>query len=83
MPRAGDVPPDGPVVMAGIDTIDITATSTDWIALNHSTYAERAALLDDIALLMRTGERPPEKRLPVLIRQSTPKGDYWRYPAAR
>ncbi len=80
MPRAGDVPADGPIVLAGIDTIDVSQTSTDYLALNHSSYAEKGALLADIGLLLQTGERPPEKRIPILQRISTPKGDFWRYP---
>ncbi|HWB44646.1 MAG TPA: alpha/beta hydrolase [Hyphomicrobiaceae bacterium] len=81
IPRAGDVPPDGPLVIAGIDTIDVSRTSTDYLALNHSTYAEKSALLNDIGLLLQTGERPPDRRIPILQRIATPNGDFWRYPA--
>jgi esterase/lipase superfamily enzyme len=80
VPRAGDVPPGGPIVTAGIDTIDITALSTKLFALNHSGYADTNALLSDIQQLIRTGERPPDKRVPILERIKTDKGDYWRYP---
>ena len=51
---------------AGIDTIDITQASTDYLALNHSSYAEKSALLKDIGLLLLTGERPPDRRIPDL-----------------
>ena len=64
IPRAGDVPSDGPLVIAGIDTIDITQASTDYLALNHSSYAEKSTLLKDIGLLLLTGERPPDRRIP-------------------
>ena len=81
IPRAGDVPPDGPIIVSGIDTIDVSQTSMDVLALNHSVYAENNALLNDISLLLRTGERPPELRIPILQKVSTPKGDtFWRYP---
>ncbi len=81
VPRAGDVPADiGPSVIAGIDTIDVSALSTDYLAINHSSYAEKSALIQDIELVFRTGERPPENRLPILKRMQTPKGDFWRYP---
>lgn len=83
IPRAGDVPPDGPVIMSGIDTIDVTQTSTDVLALNHSTYAENSALLNDIGLLLQTGERPPERRLPLLERVTIERGSYWRYPGTK
>lgn len=81
VPRAGDVPTGGPVVVAGIDTIDVSAISNDVFSLNHSGYADKAVILADIQALIRTGQRPPEKRLPILERVSTAKGDYWRYPA--
>lgn len=81
VPRAGDVPAEGPIVLAGIDTIDVTQASTDVLALNHSTYAERSALLNDIGLLLLTGERPPEKRIPILQKMAAPGGGhFWRYP---
>jgi esterase/lipase superfamily enzyme len=83
VPRAGDVPVGGPLVVEGVDTIDVTQTSTDFFALNHSGYAEKSALLNDIQLIIQTGERPPEKRVPILERVTTPKGDYWRYPALK
>ncbi|HEU4377487.1 MAG TPA: alpha/beta hydrolase [Hyphomicrobiaceae bacterium] len=84
IPRAGDVPDDGPIVIDGIDTIDISATSTDTLALNHSIYAERTALLNDIGLLLQTGERPPDRRIPILQRVTTSNGGaFWRYPVIR
>lgn len=83
VPRAGDVPTEGPLVLPGIDTIDVTAVSTDSFGLNHSGYAENNALINDLQLLIQTGERPPEKRVPLLEKVGTPTGDYWRYPAQR
>ncbi len=83
IPRAGDVPVEGPVVITGIDTIDVSQASTDYLALNHSSYAEKGALLEDIAKLLQTGERPPDKRFPNLQRVNTPNGDFWRYLLAR
>ncbi|MEM7777237.1 MAG: alpha/beta hydrolase [Pseudomonadota bacterium] len=81
-PRAGDVPASGPVIVAGVDTIDVSATSSNFLSLNHSGYARNKALLNDIQLILQTGERPPEKRIPILERITTPRGDYWRYPGA-
>jgi len=83
LPRAGDVPASGPIVVEGVDTIDVTAISTVLFALNHSGYAEKTALLQDIQLLIQTGERPPDKRVPILERVKTDRGDYWRYPRQR
>ena len=82
VPRAGDVPEGGPIVIEGIDTIDATATSMDSVGINHSGYAENNALLTDIGKLIGQGVRPPEVRLPTLERVETAKGAYWRYPTA-
>ncbi len=82
VPRAGDVPEGGPIVIEGIDTIDATATSMDSVGINHSGYAENNALLQDIGKLIGEGVRPPEIRLPTLERVETAKGVYWRYPTA-
>jgi esterase/lipase superfamily enzyme len=81
VPRAGDVPDDGPVVVPGIDTIDVTAISTEMLSLNHSGYAQKQQLLDDIRRLLKTGTRPPDKRMDNVLKITTPKGDFWRYPA--
>jgi esterase/lipase superfamily enzyme len=80
VPRAGDVPAEGPVIVPGVDTIDVTATSTDLFALNHSAYAEKSSLLNDIGLILQTGERPPERRIPILQKVGTATGHFWRYP---
>lgn len=80
VPRAGDVPAGGPLIMSGIDTIDATAVSMDSLGLHHSGYAESNTLLNDIGLLIQTGERPPPKRVPILQPVQTDKGTYWRYP---
>jgi esterase/lipase superfamily enzyme len=81
--RAGDSPAGGPILVPGIDTIDITATSSDMFSLHHSGYAEKTALLNDIQLIIQTGERPPELRVPILQKITTDKGVYWRYPGPR
>lgn len=83
IPRAGDVPLTGPLVLPGIDTIDVTAASTDSLGLNHSGYAENNTLLQDIAALISTGLRPPKLRTPTLEEVATEGGAYWRYPALR
>lgn len=83
IPRAGDVPETGPLVLPGIDTIDVSATSLDSLGLNHSSYAENNTLLQDIAALIGTGTRPPRLRTPALEQVETAKGPYWRYPALR
>lgn len=83
VPRAGDVPPEGPIVVQGVDTIDVTAINTEMFSLNHSGYAEKTELLNDIQILIQTGERPPEKRIPILKKVTTARGEFWRYPPMR
>ena len=82
IPRAGDVPLTGPLVLPGIDTIDVTAASMDSLGLNHSGYAENNDLLDDIAALIERGTRPPKLRTPRLEEVTTERGAYWRFPKA-
>ena len=77
--RAGDVPAGGPLVLPGVDTIDVTAISTDSFALNHSGYAQNNKLLTDIGELLLTGVRPPDERALKPQRVTTEKGPYWRY----
>ena len=83
VPRAGDVPAAGPMILSGIDTIDVTAAGMEGLYLNHSSYAENNALLADIGLIIQTGERPPDKRFPILQKMTTDHGDYWKYPPKR
>lgn len=79
LPRAGDVPDGGPLVTDGVDTIDITSVSTDSLGLNHSGYAENNELLTDVRLLVETGVRPPDKRVPTTKRIETAAGPYWEF----
>ena len=81
IPRAGDVPASGPMVVPGVDTIDVTAISTDSLGLNHSGYAENNTLLADIKLPLMNGTRPPDKRVPTILKlQASGGGEYWKFP---
>ncbi len=80
-PRAGEIAEGfGPTIVPDVDTIDVTSLGTDYLGTNHSTYAERTALLRDIELLFKAGQRPPEKRFPLLQLVPTDKGTYWKFP---
>ena len=81
-PRAGDVPArGGPLIVPGVDTIDVTAVSTDALGLNHSGYAENPALLDDVRALVAFGTRPPDKRVKNILTIQTDTGTFWRFQA--
>lgn len=82
VPRAGDVPQGGPLIVPGVDTIDVTAVSTDALGLNHSGYAENPALLDDVKALVSLGIRPPDKRTKNVLTVESAAGKYWRFQAA-
>jgi esterase/lipase superfamily enzyme len=77
--RAGFVTDKGPVIVTGIDTIDASATSTAALAVNHSGYAESAALLADISLLIDRGQRPPFLRNKVFKEVVMGDARYWKY----
>ncbi len=77
--RAGDIPASGPLILKGVDTLDVTSVSTDSLGINHSGYAENNKLLKDIELLVSTGA-PPSTRLPALEVVPLGDGKYWRFP---
>ena len=77
--RIGDVAPSGPALTPGVETIDVTAASTDVFALNHSSYAVNSDLLSDVEALVEKGVHPPELRSTRLEPVKSAKGDYWRY----
>lgn len=78
-PRAGEVVGEGPFVLDGVETIDITALSTDIFGLNHSGFAERTALLADIRQLIQKGARPPDLRASKLRKIEGRPLPYWKY----
>ncbi|MGQ0458002.1 MAG: alpha/beta hydrolase [Hyphomicrobium sp.] len=80
VPRAGDVPSSGPMIVPDIDTIDVTAVSTDSLGINHSGYAENPELLKDIKALIQAGVRPPDKRIKNVLTVESAGGKFWRYP---
>lgn len=79
-PRAGDVPTSGPVVVAGLDSIDVSTISTDVLGVNHDTYANSRELINEVALLFRKGERPPHARTPTLVRLPPEQPKWWKFP---
>jgi esterase/lipase superfamily enzyme len=81
VPRAGDIPKDGPLIIPGVDTIDVTAVSTDALGLNHSGYAENPALLDDVKALVEFGIRPPNQRVKNILTVESAAGTFWRFQA--
>ncbi|APZ52160.1 alpha/beta hydrolase [Salipiger abyssi] len=78
--RLGDVGPEGPMVVPGVDSIDVSAVGTDLFSLNHNVYAQDRGVLDDLGALFLTGQRPPRLRMPTLEEIAGQRGIYWRMP---
>lgn len=76
---AGYVPKAGPLVMNGVETIDVSAASTDFFSFNHSTFADRAQILKDMKLILKGGVHPPDKRFPIYEEIKLGGGSYWKY----
>jgi esterase/lipase superfamily enzyme len=78
-PRAGEVPPEGPVSLPDLDTIDVSKLGDEFLGLNHATFAENRAIMDDLKLLLfhrlkspRLSQIHPFPEPPQAMR-------YWRY----
>jgi esterase/lipase superfamily enzyme len=80
VPRAGDITKSGPVIVEGVDTIDVSGVSTDFFSMNHSEYADKGELIVDIGTLLRCGTRPPRGSSLVLRKAVT--GSYWAWDAS-
>ena len=79
-PRAGEsLTPPGPAVVAGIDTIDVSAIPTSVFSWGHDSYADSSELLADIYAVFTKGDHPPTKRSDrfKLLQQGALQ--YWRY----
>ncbi|MBV9565569.1 MAG: alpha/beta fold hydrolase [Bradyrhizobium sp.] len=59
IPRAGDVPASGPIVLAPLSTIDVSAVGNEMFGLNHNTFASTKNVLNDLKILLATGAPPP------------------------
>ena len=79
MPVSYLPPPRGPVIVPGIDTIDVSSVSKDYFSFNHSQYAEKTKLIDDMKSVLMSG-RAPSERTPSLQRQGSEQAAYWLYP---
>ena len=66
IPRAGDVPDEGPIVLPNIETIDVTNVGDDVLGMNHDTFAASRDVMEDIAALLSNKAPPPR---PAQIRQ--------------
>jgi esterase/lipase superfamily enzyme len=79
IPRAGDVPTSGPVVVPGLDTIDVSSMGEEMFGLNHNTFAAVRSLIDDIFILLSKGDRAPRLRQIRPVPEGAEKPSFWRY----
>jgi esterase/lipase superfamily enzyme len=79
IPRAGGVPAEGPIVLPGLETLDVTALGEEMFGLNHTTFARARPLIDDISLILSEGRHAPRlaQERPMAENASAPK--YWRF----
>jgi Alpha/beta hydrolase of unknown function (DUF900) len=81
-PRAGDIFNGEPLIVTGMDTIDVTSVGNELFGLNHGVYAATRSLVNDIKILLKSKVRPPNERIPEI--RPVPEGlgiaaKYWRF----
>jgi esterase/lipase superfamily enzyme len=79
IPRAGDVPTDGPVVLPNIETIDVTNVGDDIFGLNHDVFAGSRNVLDDISLLLKLNLPPPRLSQIRPVPDPPLAARFWKY----
>lgn len=66
-------------VVPHVDTIDISGLGTRLWDTNHGVYATNNVVFGDIGRLIRTSERPAERRTQQLKPVTGETGTHWRY----
>ena len=78
-PRAGDVPPEGPIVHPDLDTIDVSKLGEEFLGLNHATFAQNRAIMNDLKFLLFERKKSP-RLLEIQAFPAPPKSrEYWRF----
>jgi len=79
--RLGYISATGPILVDGVETIDVTAVGDDILGLNHGTFSGSRVVLDDLGRLIVSGIHPPGVRTPTLrAAPNTINPKYWVYP---
>jgi len=79
VPRAGDVPLGGPILVEHVDTIDATAVGNDIFGLNQGIIAAKKSILNDIKLLLAHGLRSPRLAEISGMPEGVKPSKWWRY----
>jgi len=80
--RAGDVPPEGIVIVPGVESIDVSQASLGFFSLNHSLFADREQLISDMAKLfeLSSNKHPPDVRAAgVYLTEGAQPKKWWRF----
>ena len=79
IPRAGDVPSDGPIILPNVETIDVTAIGDEIFGLNHNVFAASRDVMEDISALLNLN-RPPPRLIQIRAAPDPPANPtYWKY----
>lgn len=79
-PRVGYiVPGSSPFAGPGIETIDITSLGANPFGFEHADYGDEPVIINDIALLMLHGTRPPSHRTRYRQLYDDAGNIFWRY----
>lgn len=82
--RAGSVADGAPLVLPGVETVDMSRAGTQCFPSPGSADASGAgcaAVASDIASLIEDNTRPPDRRLPGMERRTAADGSrYWHHP---
>lgn len=73
--RAGGAP----VVVKGLDTIDVTGLAASIWSTNHATFASNPVAFGDISRLVAWSIRPVGKRTGLFEAVETSEGSFWQY----
>ncbi|UDQ90772.1 alpha/beta hydrolase [Xanthobacter autotrophicus] len=80
IPRAGDVPAAGPIVMQEVvETLDITAIGEEIFGLNHDIFGSSRDLIEDISAILRLNQKSPRLAQIRAVPEPPEPVRYWRY----
>jgi esterase/lipase superfamily enzyme len=79
--RAGYVASGAPLVVPGVETIDVSEGGDDLFATNHNIYGENPIVTDDLRKLLQTGIHPPSTRSGAMLETRHDKNgaSYWYF----
>jgi esterase/lipase superfamily enzyme len=80
--RIGFIGPDGPNLVDGIETIDVTAVGDDMFDINHSIYAAIRPVLEDLAHIIgsEAHEAPDRRSRTLKFMPDREHVKYWLFP---